>query len=103
MADILLITNHSTTPEELAAWKSAAAVVNQSINVWDISLNDSLSLSEKLVHGQNLLRDFHGKTIVVNEARPRKDQGGPRRDSRGGGGFRGGPGRMGGGGGGRRY
>lgn len=64
-ADILLITNHSTTPEELAAWKSAAAVVNQSINVWDISLNDSLSLSEKLVHGQNLLRDFHGKTIVL--------------------------------------
>jgi RNA recognition motif-containing protein len=46
---------------------------------------------------------LRGKTIVVNEARPRKDQGGPRRDSRGGGGFRGGPGRMGGGGGGRRY
>ncbi len=65
-ADILLITNHSTTPEELAAWKSAAAVVNQSINVWDISLNDSLSLSDKLVHGQNLLRDFHGKTIVLS-------------------------------------
>jgi cold-inducible RNA-binding protein len=45
---------------------------------------------------------LRGKTIVVNEARPRKDQGGPRRDSRGGGGFRGGPGRMGGGGG-RRF
>jgi RNA recognition motif-containing protein len=45
---------------------------------------------------------LRGKTIVVNEARPRKDQGGPRRDSRGGGGgFRGGPGRMGGGG--RRF
>jgi cold-inducible RNA-binding protein len=43
---------------------------------------------------------LRGKTIVVNEARPRKDQGGPRRDS-GGGGFRGGPGRMGGGG--RRF
>jgi RNA recognition motif-containing protein len=43
---------------------------------------------------------LQGKTIVVNEARPKKDQGGPRRDSRGGG-FRGGPGRMGGGG--RRF
>ncbi|MCX5834823.1 MAG: RNA-binding protein [Deltaproteobacteria bacterium] len=35
---------------------------------------------------------LRGKTIVVNEARPRTDQGGPRRDSRGGG-FRGGGGR----------
>ncbi len=43
-----------------------------------------------------------GKTIVVNEAKPKKDVGGPRRDTRGGGGFRGGPGRMGGGGG-RRF
>ncbi len=51
---------------------------------------------------------LRGKTIVVNEARPRTDQGGPRRDSRGprsggGGGFRGGPSRTGGGGGGRRF
>jgi cold-inducible RNA-binding protein len=31
-----------------------------------------------------------GKTISVNEARPKTDQGGPRRDNRGGGGGRGG-------------
>jgi RNA recognition motif-containing protein len=30
-----------------------------------------------------------GKTITVNEARPKADQGGPRRDNRGKGGFRG--------------
>lgn len=48
-----------------------------------------------------------GNTIVVNEARPRKDQGGQRRDSRGGGykgGNSGGGGYRGGNsGGGRRY
>jgi cold-inducible RNA-binding protein len=46
--------------------------------------------------------DLDGKTITVNEARPKTESGGPRRDNdRGGGGFRGG---RGGGGGGRgRY
>jgi hypothetical protein len=66
--DILLITHHSTTPEELQAWEQAAATVGQKINVWDISLNDSLSLSEQLAHGQNLLRDLHGKTIILSNA-----------------------------------
>lgn len=42
-----------------------------------------------------------GNTISVNEARPKRDQGAPRRDSNRGGGFRGG--RGGGGGGGGRY
>ncbi|MEN6319120.1 MAG: RNA-binding protein [Syntrophaceae bacterium] len=50
-----------------------------------------------------------GNIIVVNEARPRKDQGGPRRNSGRSGGYRGGNGGNGGGfrggnsGGGRRY
>src|SRR5271157_4575388 len=47
-----------------------------------------------------------GNVIVVNEAKPRRDQGGPRRDSRGGGGYGGGGyrgGGNGGSGGGRRY
>jgi cold-inducible RNA-binding protein len=45
--------------------------------------------------------DLDGKTITVNEARPKAESSGPRRDDRGGGGFRGG---RGGGGGGRgRY
>jgi len=53
--------------------------------------------------------DLDGKTISVNEARPKTESGGPRRDQgRGGGGFRsgggGGGGYKGGGGGGRgRY
>jgi len=42
--------------------------------------------------------ELDGKNITVSEARPKRDQGGPRRDS-GRGGFRGGRG----GGGGRRY
>ena len=51
--------------------------------------------------------ELRGKSITVNEARPKKDMGGPRRDGRpgGGGGYRGGAGGGGyrGGGGGRRY
>ncbi len=42
--------------------------MGQTISVWDISLNDSLSLSQTLAHGQSLLRDFHGKTIVLCNA-----------------------------------
>jgi len=64
-SDILLLTNHSTTAEELEAWQAAAAALGQTVNVWDISLNDVLSLAERLAHGQSLLRDWHGKTIVL--------------------------------------
>lgn len=67
-ADILLVVNHGTTMEELAAWKAAAQRLEQSVAVWDISLNDSLSLSDRLAHGQSLLRDFHGRTIVLPNA-----------------------------------
>lgn len=67
-ADILLIVHHGTTTEELAAWRQLAARLDQTISVWDISLNDSLSLSEQLAHGRSLLRDFHGRTIVVSNA-----------------------------------
>ena len=46
--------------------------------------------------------DLDGKTITVNEARPKTESSGPRRDQdRGGGGFRGGRGGSGGGGRGR--
>jgi hypothetical protein len=65
-ADILLIANHGTTTEEKAAWEQLAARLGQTINIWDISLNDSLTLSERLQHGTNLLRDFHGKTIILS-------------------------------------
>ncbi|MHB0959579.1 MAG: DUF7932 domain-containing protein [Pirellulaceae bacterium] len=67
-ADLLLVTNHGTTTAELEAWKDAAAALRQTINVWDISLNDSLSLSDRLAHGQSLLRDLHGKTIILSNA-----------------------------------
>lgn len=64
-AEILFIANHGTTPAEKAAWEQAAARLGKRINIWDISLNDSLSLSDVLGHGDSLLRDFHGKTIVL--------------------------------------
>jgi hypothetical protein len=64
-AEILFIANHGTTRDEKAAWEQAAARLGKRLNIWDISLNDSLSLSDVLGHGDNLLRDFHGKTIVL--------------------------------------
>ncbi len=67
-ADLLLIANHATTMEELKAWKEAAARLGKTISLWDISLNDSLSLSQQLAHGQSLLRDFHGKTMILSNA-----------------------------------
>ncbi len=65
-ADILFIANHGTTTDEKAAWEQLAARLGQTINIWDISLNDSLTLSRRLQHGKNLLRDFHGKTIILS-------------------------------------
>jgi hypothetical protein len=65
-ADILLIANHGTTTEEKAAWEKLAGRLGQTINIWDISLNDSLTLSKRLLHGSNLFRDFHGKTIILS-------------------------------------
>ena len=39
--------------------------MGRKVNIWDISLNNELSLSRELDHGFNLLRDFHGHTIVI--------------------------------------
>ncbi len=61
-----MIANHGTTTDEKAAWEQLAAGLGQTINIWDISLNDSLTLSERLQHGSNLFRDFHGKTIILS-------------------------------------
>ena len=62
---VLLVTNHGTTAEEKDAWNTVAERFGQKINVWDISLNNALSLSEERQGGENLLRDFHGKTIIL--------------------------------------
>ncbi len=67
-ADILLVANHSTTRDEKLEWEKTAVSLGRKLAVWDISLNDELSLSDRLAHGQNLLRDFHGRTIVLSNA-----------------------------------
>ncbi len=70
-----------------------------------MSSDDEAQKAISLFHG----KDFHGRNLTVNEARPREDRtgGGPRRSFSGGGGGGGGGGGYrgggGGGGGGRRY
>ena len=56
--------------------------------------------ADEAIQGTNL-KDFQGRALTVNEAKPREDR--PRSGGGGGGGSRGGYGGGGGGGGGRRY
>ena len=65
-AEVLFIANHSTTTDERHAWESAAAQMGKPFNIWDVSLHDQLSLGGALAHGDSLLRDFHGNTIVLS-------------------------------------
>ncbi len=64
-ADVLLITNRDTDVTEKNAIEATAKLMGRNVNIWDISLNNELSFSQDNEHGANLLRDFHGQTIVM--------------------------------------
>ncbi len=64
-SDILLVTNHGTTQEEIKAWRDLAKRSGKTLDVWDISLNNFLDLDRSVTKGPNLLEDFHGKTVVL--------------------------------------
>ena len=64
-SDILLVTNHGTTQDEIEAWRALALRSGKKLDVWDVSLNNYLDLDRSISKGANLLQDFHGKTIVV--------------------------------------
>lgn len=65
-SDILLVTNHKTTREELKAWEALLARYALSYNVWDLSLNGYLDfMAEINTEGSTLSREFFGKTVVV--------------------------------------
>jgi hypothetical protein len=65
--DFLLVTNETTTPTELNAWKSVAFDLGLSFAVWDLSVHRHLSLSRPLEPSgkSTLLKDWQNKLIVV--------------------------------------
>lgn len=65
--DFLLVTNGTTTPTELNAWKSLALDLGLSFAVWDLSIYHHLFLSRPLASSSRstLLTDWENKLIVV--------------------------------------
>lgn len=64
-SDILLITNTNSRRDEVEAWKRLAENLGMKADVWDLSLNGFMDLSEKASIRNNLLKDFEGKTVVM--------------------------------------
>ena len=100
---------YSTTDDQLKEAFSQAGSVSSAVIIMDkmsgrskgfgfveFSADDDATKAIDMMNG----KDFGGRTLTVNEARPLEER--PRRDSRGGGGDWGGGGNGGGGGGGRR-
>jgi hypothetical protein len=64
-ADLLLVVNHRTTSEELAAWQRLAGLLGFTLNLWDLSLEKHLDLEAPVVAGRSLIDHFAGGTIAV--------------------------------------
>jgi hypothetical protein len=65
--DFLLVTNLSTSAEELTAWKSLARELGLSFSIWDPSVYQHMRLSDTSPGGaaQSLLSSWRDKVIVV--------------------------------------
>ncbi len=63
-ADVLLLVNHRTTPEELAAWESHVAAAGATSATWDVSLEDGVAVLETIASGE---RQF-GTVVLLNNA-----------------------------------
>lgn len=65
--DFLLVTNLSTSAEELQAWKTMASDLGLSFSVWDPSVYLHMRLSDKAPGGatESLLSSWKNKVIVV--------------------------------------
>lgn len=64
-ADLLLVVNHRTTRDELAAWQQIAARLGFGLCVWDLSLERRLDLEAPVAANRSLTDHFAGKTIVI--------------------------------------
>jgi hypothetical protein len=63
-ADVLLLVNHRTTPEELAVWESHVAAAFATSATWDVSLEDGVAVLESIANGD---RHF-GTVVLLNNA-----------------------------------
>jgi hypothetical protein len=64
-ADVLLVTNHRTTREELEAWEAVAQRLGFALAVWDLTREGHLDLEAPRADGVALATWFAGKAIVV--------------------------------------
>jgi hypothetical protein len=63
-ADVLLLVNHRTTAEELAAWEGHVAAAGATSATWDVSLEDGVGVLETIASGE---RQF-GTVVLLNNA-----------------------------------
>ena len=63
-AQLLLVVNHRTTHQQLAAWREICDGLGIVVDVWDLSLQGGLDLSHP-VEGSTLGQLFEGHTIVL--------------------------------------
>ncbi len=61
----LLIVNNRTTKEEIDAWKELAASEGRVLDVWDLSYNGHLDLSQQFKDNPHILEDFRGDTLIM--------------------------------------
>lgn len=69
--DLLLVTSHRTTREQIEAWERLAARLGLSVAIWDCSLEGHLDLRAELgahVGGGSLLAHVSGGTVVILDA-----------------------------------
>jgi hypothetical protein len=65
LADVLLVVNHRTTREELAAWGQLGQRLAFELAVWDVSREGHLDLERALPSGESLAECFAKKAIVI--------------------------------------
>jgi hypothetical protein len=63
--DLLLVVNHRTTGEEVAAWRGVAESLGLSVVLWDVSLTGHLDLCAPVGGDAGLLEQLRGGTVVV--------------------------------------
>ncbi|NVB76770.1 MAG: hypothetical protein HOV81_00110 [Kofleriaceae bacterium] len=62
--DLLLVVNHRTTREEVAAWEALASELAVSMAIWDLSLERHLDLEIPVADGKTL-RDLIGRGSIA--------------------------------------
>lgn len=64
-ADLLLVTNHRTTPEVVDAWREVGALLGLRTAVWDVSLEGHLRLGAAEGAAGPLLAELAGGVVLI--------------------------------------